>query len=75
MEFSRITHDPATMGGKACIRGMRVTVSTVLDLMASSLTRERILEADPYLEPGDRDESLGYAAWRLSEREEEMSFA
>lgn len=70
MQFSRITHHPAVMGGKPCLRGLRVTVGTILGLMASSQTRERILEAYPYLEPGDLDESLAYAAWRLEEREE-----
>ena len=72
MKFSRITHDPAVMGGKPCIRGMRVTVGTVLGLLASGQTRERILQAYPYLEPADLDESLAYAAWRLQEREEPL---
>ena len=72
MKFTRITHDPAVMGGKPCIRGLRVTVGTILGLLASGDPRERILEAYPYLEPADLDEALAYAAWRLQEREEEL---
>jgi uncharacterized protein (DUF433 family) len=72
MKFNRITHDPAVMGGKPCIRGLRVTVGTVIGLMATSESRERILQAYPYLEPADLDEALAYAAWRLEEREEEL---
>lgn len=58
------------MGGKPCIRGMRVTVGTVVGLLGTGETRERILQAYPYLEPADLDEALAYAAWRLQEREE-----
>ncbi|HEY2412498.1 MAG TPA: DUF433 domain-containing protein [Pirellulaceae bacterium] len=68
-QFSRITHDPAVMGGKACIRGLRVTVSTIVGLLAAHRTHDEILKAYPYLEPEDIDESLEYAAWRLEERE------
>ena len=55
MSFARITHDPAVMGGKPCIRGMRVTVGMVLGLLATGESRERILQAYPYLEPEDLD--------------------
>jgi uncharacterized protein (DUF433 family) len=72
MRFARITHNPAVMGGKPCIRGMRVTVGTVVGLLASGESRSRILEAYPYLEPADLDEALAYAAWRLQEREEAL---
>lgn len=72
MKFSRITHDPQVMGGKPCIRGLRVTVATIVGLLAASQSRERILQAYPYLEPLDLDEALAYAAWRLEEREEEL---
>jgi uncharacterized protein (DUF433 family) len=72
MQFVRITHDPAVMGGKPCIRGLRVTVGTVVGLLAAGESRIRILEAYPYLEPADLDEALAYAAWRLEEREEEL---
>jgi uncharacterized protein (DUF433 family) len=75
MKFARITHDPAVMGGKPCIRGLRVTVGTVVGLLASGESRERILRAYPYLEPADIDEALAYAAWRLQEREEDLVMA
>ena len=72
MHIDRITHDPAVMGGKACIRGLRVTAGTILELLATGQTRERILQAYPYLEPEDIDAVLAYAAWRLQEREEPL---
>lgn len=72
MQFTRITHNPAQMGGKPCIRGLRVTVGTILGLLATGQSRERILQAYPYLEPADLDEVLAYAAWRLEEREEPL---
>ena len=72
MDITRVTHDPAVMGGKPCIRGLRVTVGTILGLLASGHSRERILKAYPYLEAEDVDAALAYAAWRLEEREEEL---
>ncbi len=75
MQFERITHDPAVMGGKPCIRGLRCTVGMILGLMASGKSRERILQAYPYLEPEDLDAALVYAAWRLEEREEPLVLA
>ncbi|MGD0460989.1 MAG: DUF433 domain-containing protein [Tepidisphaeraceae bacterium] len=68
-QFTRITFDPAVMGGKACIRGLRVTVGMILGMLAAGRSREEILKAYPYLEPGDIDEALSYAAWRVEERE------
>lgn len=73
MDIDRITLNPAVMGGKPCLRGLRVTVGTVLGLMAEGISRERILEAYPYLEPSDLDAALTYAAWRLEEREEDLT--
>lgn len=67
--FPRITFDPAVMGGKACIRGMRVTVGMVIGLLAAGHSPQDIMDAYPYLEPEDIQESLAYAAWRLEERE------
>jgi len=64
-ELNRITLDPDVMGGKPCIRGMRVTVGTILGLLASGSTEDRILEAYPYLEPEDIREALSYAIWRV----------
>lgn len=70
MQIGRITYDPAVMGGKPCIRGLRVTVGTILGLLASGKSRERILQAYPYLEQEDLDAALAYAARRVEEREE-----
>jgi uncharacterized protein (DUF433 family) len=71
----RITLDPAVMGGKACIRGLRVTVGTVVGLLASGRSRDEILGAYPYLEAEDIDEALAYAAWRLEEHELELAIS
>ena len=60
-KFTRITFDPAVMGGKACIRGLRVTVGTVVGLLASGRSHEEILKAYPYLEREDIDHALAYA--------------
>ena len=57
MTLSRIRHDPAVMGGRPCIRSLRITVATILNLMASRATRERILQAYPQLEPDDIKEA------------------
>jgi len=75
MQFARVTHDPAVMGGKPCIRGLRVTVGTILGLLATGQSRERVLRAYPYLQPEDIDAALAYAAWRLEEREEPLVIA
>ena len=53
------------MGGKPCIRGLRVTVGTVVGLLGSGESKERILAAYPYLESADLDEALAYATWRV----------
>ncbi len=66
---SRITHNPMVMGGKPCIRGMRVTAGMVLGLLASGETTADILEAFPYLEAADIPAVLDYAAWRVQESE------
>jgi uncharacterized protein (DUF433 family) len=68
-DFQRITRDPDVMGGKPCIRGMRVTVGTILGLLASGHSEEEILDAYPYLEAEDIHAALSYAAWRLEELE------
>lgn len=73
MPFSRISHDPAVMGGKPCIRGLRITVGTIVGLMATGSSRERILQAYQQLEPADIDEALAYAAWRMEERKRRWS--
>ena len=68
-ELDRITFDPAVMGGKPTIRGMRVTVGTVVGLVASGHTAAEIIRAYPYLEEDDIRQALAYAAWRAEEIE------
>jgi uncharacterized protein (DUF433 family) len=68
-QFSRITFNPKVMGGKPCIRGLRVTVGTVVGLMAAGHAPEKILQSYPYLELEDIYEALAHAAWRSSEIE------
>jgi uncharacterized protein (DUF433 family) len=65
--FDRITFDPNVMGGRACIRGLRVTVSLILNLVANRMTAEEIVAAYPYLETEDVQEALRYAAWLAQE--------
>jgi uncharacterized protein (DUF433 family) len=67
--LERITHNPAVMGGRACIRGLRVTVGAIVGLMASGHSTEQILEMYPYLERDDLFAALTYAAWRAAEVE------
>jgi uncharacterized protein (DUF433 family) len=66
--FDRITFDPSVMGGRACIRGMRITISLVLNLVANGMTPPEILEAYPYLEAEDIRQALQYAAWLAEEQ-------
>jgi uncharacterized protein (DUF433 family) len=68
-EPRRITRDPEVMGGKPCVRGLRVTVGTILGLLASGYNEDEILDAYPYLKLEDIREALRYAAWRLEELE------
>ncbi len=68
-DLTRITLDPQVMGGKPCIRGMRVTVGTLVGLIAAGHTIEEVLDAYPYLEEADIREALAYAAWRAEEIE------
>lgn len=65
--FKRITFDPQVMGGRACIRGMRVTVSLILNLVADGMSVAEIVDAYPYLDPEDVRETLRYAAWLAEE--------
>lgn len=68
-KLDRITMDPQVMGGKPCIRSMRVTVGTLVGLMASGKTIDEVLAAYPYIEREDVLEALTYAAWRAEEKE------
>ena len=65
--FDRITFDPHVMGGRACIRGMRITVSLLVNLVANGMTSTEILDAYPYLEQEDIRQALQYAAWLAKE--------
>ena len=67
--LTRITHDPNIMGGKPCIRGLRVTAGTVVGLVASGRSDDEILRLYPYLAADDIREALSYAAWRVEELE------
>jgi len=67
--LTRITFKPDVMGGKPCIRGMRVTVGMIVGLVASGYSKDEILGLYPYLESEDVDEALSYAAWRVEEIE------
>ena len=65
--FDRITFDPNVMGGRACLRGMRVTVSLIINLVANGMSDKEIIEAYPYLEREDIRQALQYAAWLAEE--------
>lgn len=67
--LDRITMDPTRMGGKPCIRDTRVTVGTIVGLVAEGYTPEEIVEAYPYLDKDDVQAALRYAAWRSEETE------
>ena len=71
--LERITANPEVMGGRPCIRGMRVTVGAIVGLVASGHTQDEILRLYPYLEPQDISEALAYAAWRSDEFEVPIS--
>jgi uncharacterized protein (DUF433 family) len=73
--FSRITHDPEVMGGKPCIRGMRVTVGMIVGQIGTGRSVDSLLADYPYLEREDILEALKYAAWRSQEREVALSDA
>lgn len=68
-DLDRITQDPRVMGGKPCVRGLRVTVGTIVGLLASGHSHEEILKEYPYLEADDIQAALSYAAWRSEEVE------
>lgn len=65
--FDRITFDPKIMGGRACIRGMRITVATIVGQIADGATTDEVLEAYPDLEVDDVRQALAYAAWLTKE--------
>jgi uncharacterized protein (DUF433 family) len=69
MTFTRITVQPNQMGGVPCIRGLRIPVATVVDMVADGMTIDEILAAYPDLEAADVEEALHYAAEAVRERE------
>ena len=73
--LDRITFDPAVMGGRACIRGMRLTVALVVNLIASGMSTSEIVAAYPDLEAADVHQALQYAAWLAEERVEVLDVA
>ena len=75
MVIDRITIDPNVMGGKPCIRGMRVTVGTIVGMLAEGHSRDEILKLYPYLEAEDIAQALSYAALRSEERDVELKLA
>ena len=67
--LKRITHNPNVMGGKPCIRGMRVTVGAIVGLIAAGHATQEILRLYPSIEADDISEALSHAAWRVEEIE------
>jgi len=66
--FDRLTFDPAVMGGRACIRGMRITVATIVAQIAHGATFDEILKGYPDLQREDIEQAMAYAAWLTQER-------
>ncbi|RDE10004.1 DUF433 domain-containing protein [Pelagibacterium lacus] len=75
MTFDRITRRPGLMGGKACIRGMRLTVGMIVGQIGAGVTIEELLELYPDLEREDILQALRYAAWRTEDREIDLEIA
>lgn len=73
--LDRITQQPDVMGGKACVRGMRVTVGMIVTQIGAGQTIDEILADYPYLEREDIMQALKYAAWRAEEREVKLGSA
>ncbi len=74
-DFTRITQNPAVMGGKPCIRGQRVTVGMIVGQIGAGRSIDDLLADYPYLERDDVLEALRYAAWRAQEREIDLAAA
>lgn len=73
--FDRITQDPQVMRGQACIRGMRVTVSSIVGQISAGVDIDELLADYPYLERDDVRQALRYAAWRAAERDVDLNEA
>jgi uncharacterized protein (DUF433 family) len=74
-QLNRITFNPNIMGGRACIRGMRITVSLILNLISNGMNTAQIVEEYPYLEEEDVRQSLQYAAWLADEQIQILEFS
>ncbi|OGO75106.1 MAG: hypothetical protein A3K45_08535 [Chloroflexi bacterium RIFOXYC12_FULL_59_14] len=74
-QFNRITFDPNLMGGRACIRGLRITVSLILNLVSNGMTAAEIVRDYPYLEEEDVRQSLQYASWLADETVQVLEMA
>ncbi len=74
-QFNRITFDSNLLGGRACIRGMRITVSLILNLISNGMTVSQIIQEYPYLEEDDIRQSLQYAAWLADETVQTLEMA
>lgn len=74
-QFNRITFNPNIMGGRACIRGMRITVSLILNLISNGMTTAQIVAEHPCLEEEDIRQSLQYAAWLAEEQVQTLEFS
>ena len=68
-QLTRITHNPDVMGGKACIKGTRVTVGMILTLISEGKTIKELLDDYPYLKNEDVMQAISYAAWMVDGRE------
>ena len=75
MATDRITVNPEVMGGRPCIRGMRVTVGMIVGMLAEGHSKKEILKLYPYLEAEDIAQALSYAALRSEEREVDLRSA
>jgi uncharacterized protein (DUF433 family) len=74
-DFTRITQNPTVMGGKPCIRGLRVTVGMIVGQIGAGRSIDQLLADYPYLQREDVLEALRYAAWRAQEREIDLAAA
>jgi uncharacterized protein (DUF433 family) len=74
-DFTRITQNPAVMGGKPCIRGLRMTVGMIVGQIGAGRSIDQLLADYPYLQREDVLEALRYAAWRAQEREIDLAAA
>jgi len=74
-DFTRITQNPAVMGGKPCVRGLRVTVGMIVGQIGAGRSIDQLLADYPYLQREDVLEALRYAAWRAQEREIDLAAA